>query len=514
MIADIGRIAAAGAVLAIGLIAPIAAQALAFTGAVGFGANATGGNSGTSYVVTNLNDSGTGSFRDAVSQSNRNITFSVAGAINLSSAVSVKSNITIDGQSAPGDGIAIQGREVSFSSSSNCIVRYIRFRQGTDDPDSGKSALSADNASNMIFDHVSVEFGQWDNMDINSSTDITFQYCIIADPIGQQFNAHCDSDDITWYRNIWSSAHNRSPLNKGNAQYINNILYNFQAGYTAGNSAGVFPHDIVNNYFITGPSTTSAGDAVYQVNGQKIYFSGNLEDSNKDGTLNGSTMGQPGGSVTLTAPWASSTASLSSMSAAQAYAEDISYCGDLPRDQVDSQVIGDVMSLGKSGHLWSSQTQDGLDNNGYGTLDTSLIPNGSYQILSVNSGLALDVTGGSTTRGADLVQSAPSSAAEQTWTVTNLGNNVITLTNANSAMNADDTANSITAGTLIDQWTANNATNQEWTVTATGGGSFTLTCVKSGLLMDVVGASKAAGAQIDQWTANGHANQQWQFVSR
>jgi hypothetical protein len=120
------------------------APPLAFPGAVGFGASATGGRGSAAYHVTNLNDTGTGSFRDAVGTPNRTIVFDVGGIINSASPVSVSSNLTIAGQTAPGGGIAVEGRELSFSNSSNVIVRDMRFRQGTNDPDTGKSAMSAD----------------------------------------------------------------------------------------------------------------------------------------------------------------------------------------------------------------------------------------------------------------------------------------------------------------------------------------------------------------------------------
>src|SRR3984885_14015774 len=293
---------------------------LAFPGAVGFGATATGGRGSAAYHVTNLNDTGTGSFRDAVSSGHRIVVFDVGGVVNLASAVSVSGNLTIAGQTAPGGGIAIEGREVSFSNSSNDIIRNVRFRQGTNDPDTGKSVIAADTSTMLIFDHVSIEFGQWDNLDVNSGMDVTIQRSIIADPIGQQFNAHCDSTDLSWYEDIFSSAHNRSPLAKGDTQFVNNVVYNFQAGYTAGNTAGLFTHDVVNNYFITGPSTTSAGDAFFQVNDQAMYFQGNLLDSNDDGTLNGAAMGLPGGATMLAAPWDPTTTSLATASAVGGYA--------------------------------------------------------------------------------------------------------------------------------------------------------------------------------------------------
>jgi hypothetical protein len=342
----------------------------AFPEAVGFGAQATGGRGGTVYHVTNLNDSGPGSFRDAVSHTNRIVIFDVGGTIQLNSAVSVASNLTIAGQTAPGDGIALIGREVSFSNSHNDIVRYLRFRQGSLDPNHGKSSVNISNGSNMIFDHVSIEFGQWDNIDVNGSTNITIQNSIIADPIGQRFNAHQDSGNITWYNDIWSSAHNRNPLAKGNTQFVNNVVYNFQAGYTAGNTTGHFSHDLVDNYFITGPSTSNAADVYYQMANQSVYVAGNYEDSNRDGRLNGSPLGYPGGTTHLSNPWSATTALLPTSSAADAYAADIADAGDsLPRDAVDALVIGDVTSLGRRGRLWTSQNQTGLPNNGYGVLN-------------------------------------------------------------------------------------------------------------------------------------------------
>jgi len=311
----------------------IAAPLPAFPGALGFGADATGGRSGTVYRVTNLNDSGAGSFRDAVSQGNRIVVFTVGGYVVLKSAVPVSSNITIAGQTAPGDGIGIMGNEVSFSGSNNIICRYIRFRQGTIDTNSSHSGINLLNVTNAIFDHISIEFAQWNNIDAVGANNITIQNSIDAEPIGQQFNAHTETvgGNFTWYNDIFSSAHNRSPLAKINTQYVNNVVYNFQAGYTAGNSANNFRHDIVNNAFITGPSTTNSGDAYFQMTGQSVYISGNTE--------NGSSLGYPGGTTHLSVQWSVDTASLPTSDAANALAHDIAYSGDLPRDDVDSQVI-------------------------------------------------------------------------------------------------------------------------------------------------------------------------------
>lgn len=111
----------------------ISAQLPAFPGAEGLGKFASGARTSstpTVYRVTNLNDSGTGSLRDAVSASNRIVVFDVAGVIRINSRVVVASNIYIAGQTAPGEGITVYGNGFSFSGANNTICRYIRIRMG------------------------------------------------------------------------------------------------------------------------------------------------------------------------------------------------------------------------------------------------------------------------------------------------------------------------------------------------------------------------------------------------
>jgi len=350
--------------------ASVAGATVAFDGAVGYGASATGGAGGTTYHVTNLNDSGSGSFRDAVRVSHRTVVFDVGGYITLSSAVSVASDITIEGDTAPGQGIGLRGREVSFSNSSNDIVRYARFREGTLDPASGKASVALAKASDMIFDHVSVEFAKWDDIDAVGATDITVQNSIVADPIGQRFAAHTEGGPFTWYHDVFANAHNRNPLAKADTQFVGNVVYDYQGGYTAGNSGGTFRHDVADNAFVAGPVTGRPSNAYYQMAHQSVWNSGNILDGDADGRLGDAALGVGGGAAGLASPWSSTTASLAAAagSAQNSYAQDVAQAGDLPRDDVDSQVIGDVTSLGAGGHLWSSQTATGLDNDGYGTI--------------------------------------------------------------------------------------------------------------------------------------------------
>jgi autotransporter-associated beta strand protein len=350
------------------------AQISAFPGAQGFGQYATGGRGGTVYHVTTLADSGTGSFRDAVNQGNRIIIFDVGGYIVLNSAVSCANNLTIEGQTAPGDGIGIMGHEVSFSVRTNDIVRFVRFRPGSLAA-STEDGINVGDATNMIFDHVSIEFAPYNNIDAHGNytggNELTFQNSILADPIGQQFNAHTEAlnNTFSWCYNIFSSAHDRNPLAKVNTVFINNVVYNFQAGYTVADTSGNFSHDIVSNYFITGPSTTSASDDFFQMDGnQSIYSAGNLLDSDNNGVLGGSTTA-PGGVNVLTSPWSPVTAAIPTFSTVAGYRYDVSAAGALPHDQVDQLVVSDVTSLGTSGRMWNSQTDTGLGNSGYGVIN-------------------------------------------------------------------------------------------------------------------------------------------------
>ena len=351
------------------------AEPLAFPEALGFGANVTGGRAGTVYHVTNLNDSGEGSFRDAVSQGNRIVVFDVGGIINIKTAVSIKSNITIAGQTAPGEGIAIHGGKLSTGKQSNIIIRYLRIRPGENTASTKDDALNLYDAKNVIVDHCSVELAPWNNFGGSSDnadyrvTGITVQNSLIANPIGQQFGAHIESIDGTWawYYNAFVNTHNRNPLDKINDIFVNNILYNFEAGYTTHTSAK-FKHDIVNNYFVYGPEGKNEW---FQVDkNQSIYANGNLIDKNRDGVLNGgptSIYYYQGPGEELKNPWNELTTKGPMLSAATAWRYVNSQSGVLPYDDIDSLIWHQVGTLGKEGALVKSVGAMGLKtNNGWG----------------------------------------------------------------------------------------------------------------------------------------------------
>lgn len=339
-----------------------------FPGAKGFGNVTTGGRGGAVYHVTNLDDSGTGSFRDAVSTPGRIIVFDTSGYIVATSPVVVKSDLTIAGQTAPGEGIGFMGAEASFSNSTNIVCRFMRFRQGSLDPNAKKSGINLLNTDSVMLDHVSIEFAQYDGIDAVGSAHVTVQNCILADPIGQQFAAHIEGDSISWWRNLFANAHNRCPLAKANTQYVNNVVYNYQAGYTAGNSGGHFLHDIIGNVFISGPRTTSAGNYFYQMGNQSVWAQDNIADVNDDGALGATAASWPG-DTKLTGPWASTSQALATMAAKDAFTWVTAHAGaSLHRDQVDSQVVSQTLTLGKVGDMWTSQTATGLTNSGYGVI--------------------------------------------------------------------------------------------------------------------------------------------------
>ena len=252
-------------VFAFTLSTAASAQQLAFPGAEGFGRFATGGRGGKVYHVTNLNDTGSGSFRDAVSSPNRIVVFDVAGVININSRIVFANNLYVAGQTAPGEGITVYGNGVSFSGADNTIVRYMRFRMGSKGT-SGKDAAGIANGTNMIFDHCSFSWGLDETFSINSDGkgdlgNITIQNSIM----GQGLLSHSagglmQADSITLFRNFYCDNSTRNNKIKGTNQYVNNIVYNWKNGcyLMGGDSEGDSYVNATGNLFINGPESGSS----------------------------------------------------------------------------------------------------------------------------------------------------------------------------------------------------------------------------------------------------------------
>lgn len=266
------------------------AQAPAFPGAEGHGRYVTGGRGGVVKHVTNLNDKGTGSFRDAVSGSSKKIVvFDVAGVIPLSSDLTIGANTTIMGQTAPYPGITL--RYKTLRCANNIIVRYIRIRRGqehttTDSEFDGGDAIWDRQKTGMIFDHCSLSWSTDEVASFYDNNNFTMQWCTIAESLtnaGHSKGAHgyggiWGGKLASFHHNLIAHVTNRGPRFNGarygwtgytnnklyntykwanpaqaeNVDFRNCIMYNAQGTCYGGPGGGQI--NIVNNYYKAGPS--------------------------------------------------------------------------------------------------------------------------------------------------------------------------------------------------------------------------------------------------------------------
>ena len=349
------------AVLSAGSLA-LSAQQLAFPGAQGWGRFAVGGRTGTVYHVTNLNDSGTGSLRDAVSQANRIIVFDVAGVINLQSRLVFKNNLYVAGQTAPGEGVIVYGNGVSFSGSSNIIVRHMRFRMGHKG-DSGKDCAGISNGANMIFDHCSFAWGLDETFSINpdgkgvTPQNITLQNCIV----GQGLMTHSagglmQTDSVSLIGNFLCDNNTRNFKIKGINQYANNMVYNWSNGayIMGGDSEGKSYVNIQSNLFINGPAKGGAaftgGNADFH-----CYGVDNWQDNNMDGVFNPFEITDYNAATRESTPYDYPALTLNP--GKTLLDTNLPTVGaSLPyRDMTDCYMVDEILSYGKQGALISNE---------------------------------------------------------------------------------------------------------------------------------------------------------------
>lgn len=334
---------------------------LAFPDAKGWGRFAEGGRRGKVYHVTNLNDSGSGSLRDAVSSPNRIVIFDVAGVIRINSRIVFSKNLYVAGQTAPGEGITVYGDGVSFTSADNIIVRYMRFRMGavgTKDKDCAGIA----GGKNMIFDHCSFSWGQDETFSINASGgaemhNFTLSNCIF----GQGLMSHSagglmQGDSITLYRNFYCDNNTRNNKVKGRNQYVNNVVYNWNNGayIMGGDSQGESFCNIVGNLFVNGPA--GGGNAFSTGNTNfHCYVEDNIQDSDKDGIYNPKAVTSFAGSDVVSQPYKYPV--LEAWPAIALVDRLIPTVGaSLPyRDLADYYMVDEFHSFGKKGELISNE---------------------------------------------------------------------------------------------------------------------------------------------------------------
>ncbi|HEX5553649.1 MAG TPA: pectate lyase [Chitinophagaceae bacterium] len=311
---------------------------LAFPGAEGGGRFARGGRGGEVYEVTNLHDAGAGSLRDAVSRAGRTIVFRVSGIIHLKSTLKIThDDITIAGQTAPGDGICIAGYTLSLQAS-NLIVRYIRCRLG-DENDDADDAMHATEHSlpyryhDMIIDHCSMSWAVDEVGTFYGVRNFTLQWCILSESLYHSVHPKGDHGyggiwggyNASFHHNLIADNSSRNPRFCGSrytgkpdserVDFRNNVIYNWgNINSVYGGEGGNY--NMVNNYYKPGPATpgsltkSSASNkrnrilnytsyyfakdaAVYPdtVWGGKFYIAGNYVAGYPDVTVDNWTLG-------------------------------------------------------------------------------------------------------------------------------------------------------------------------------------------------------------------------------
>ena len=302
---------------------------IAFPGAEGFGKYTTGGRGGKVLIVDNLDDDGPGSFREAAEADfPRIIVFEVAGTIHLQKRIVIKSNATIAGQSAPGDGICFADKTVAIGGD-NIIVRFLRFRLGDKfqkggmvDGNGGDDAFGGTRRKNIIIDHCSFSWSTDEAFSIYAGDSMSIQWNLISEPLNYSYHFEKGDSDYEHhgYGAIWGGMHasfhhnlfahctSRTPRFNGirhtkeeNCDYSNNVIYHWGGNNVYAGEGGNY--NIINNYYKPGPSTkkSSINNMVNPFRRKDIpfgkwYVNGNLMEGNlsmsKDNSL-GIHLGDP-----------------------------------------------------------------------------------------------------------------------------------------------------------------------------------------------------------------------------
>jgi len=246
------------------------AQSLAFPEAEGFGRFAAGGRGGDVYHVTNLNDDGTGSLRHGIEnmEGPRTIVFDISGTILLKDRIRIeKPNLTIAGQTAPGEGITL-ANEAFYVYADDAIVRYIRCRLG-DQSGGDDDAVSINKGSNIIFDHVTASWSIDETFSCQSDEvdSLTVQWCMITESLHNSHHekgAHGYGGIIgslrqSFHHNLYAHHSSRSPKvtwrQHTEVDFRNNVIYNW--GYNNCYDGTTSYMNWANNYYKSGPATNS-----------------------------------------------------------------------------------------------------------------------------------------------------------------------------------------------------------------------------------------------------------------
>ncbi|MFC1585809.1 FlgD immunoglobulin-like domain containing protein [Fibrobacterota bacterium] len=342
-------------------------QALpAFPGAQGFGSHTPGGRGGIIIEVTNLNDSGPGSFREACGQTGpRIIVFKTGGVIELQNEIQINEPfITIAGQTAPGNGIVLKNCQLTVLTH-DVIIRGMRFRPG-DNPEGAapeiRDCLSLLGAHNVILDHCSLSWGIDENVSVwQGSRDVSIQWCIISEGLFYSLHAKVGhsmgllvgngSALLSIHHNLFAHNNGRNPLISGgtNHEFINNVIFDWGYASEFYEEGIPFKADVYGNYFkpftnVPGPQEYAISINFDSTSSSRIYC--------QDNFLNGKLFFTPEqkqdfGGLSLLFPENSamdSSSCITSQPVLEAYDTVLAAAGALlpARDAVDSRIIQDA----------------------------------------------------------------------------------------------------------------------------------------------------------------------------
>lgn len=370
-----------------GLAAPTAPP-LAFPGAEGFGRYARGGRGGSVLRVTTLADSGPGSLRAAVeAKGPRTIVFDVGGTIELASPLKInRANVTLAGQTAPGDGVTLRGQPLIIAAD-DVIVRYIRVRLG-DETRVQEDAVSVTHGRRIILDHVSASWSVDETLSAGSRYataedgvfDLTVQWSLIAESLNVSVHEKGKHGygslirggrgaKMSWLNNLWANHQARMPR-PGNYndraadplggffEFRGNVFYNWgggRAGYNADTDA-LAAYDFVGNWYQAGPDSEGSVAFCEENAASRAFFA--------DNAMNGAVPADPWSLVGCTPPdgYRSATPLADSgartPSPALAYERVLAGAGaSKVRDAVDLRIVAGVRS--KTGRLINSQADVG-----------------------------------------------------------------------------------------------------------------------------------------------------------
>ena len=371
-------------------LAAAAPRQRAFPGAEGFGAYARGGRGGKVIFVTNTNDSGPGSLREAVDTAGpRTVVFRVSGTIELKSALRIKQPfLTIAGQTAPGDGICLKGREVVVDAH-DCIIRYIRFRLGDGNKTADDALATYRDAQDSIIDHCSASWAVDETISATFVKNVTIQWCIISEslnnsshPKGEHgYGSLINGEEVTYHHNLYAHHSNRVPRPAACLlDFRNNVLYDFGGGgYNHGEATRL---NYVGNYIIPQDGRKEVSFTVKKPSGSatlsKIYLARNLNTASAAATADNRRLLQvdPGAGtvqdIVVADPAFAVPAEYAVTTQDPKAAYDVILAGAgaiLPkRDAIDSRIVQEVRN--RTGKIINSQSDVG----GYPTYNSGQPP--------------------------------------------------------------------------------------------------------------------------------------------